>query len=410
MINQLDFFPKLQEDLKVRTLSGGAVSMVSLGAILVLFFSELARYSSVAKTEHVIVDTQRETGLSINFDITFHQLPCSLISVDAKDSFGEHQTNVNHHITKLRLDKDGKPIDDSPTKMKLKETLETEDLKALSAKDKQTATTTKTEVVNSEEKSIDKGKKAHKCLSCYGAEASPDQCCNTCDELRTAYISKGWAMEALKTTVQCQQEHVSERVGLVNHEGCRLTGYLNVTRVAGNFHLSPGRTRDIQSVHVYDLGAFSDGKFNISHSIHTLSFGEAFPGSQNPLDGINKIFDQTSKVKIGMFQYFIKVVPTKYKRLDGTVIATNQFSVTDHLKELGDLHSLKPGNLPGVFVHYDFSPMRVEISESRESVAHFLTQLCAILGGVFTVAGMVDQMVYQSTRRMRKKVSLGKFS
>lgn len=35
-----------------------------------------------------------------------------------------------------------------------------------------------------------------------------------------------------------------------------------------------------------------------------------------------------------MFQYFVKVVPTIYSGLDGTVINTNQFSVTEHYRQL----------------------------------------------------------------------------
>lgn len=31
----------------------------------------------------------------------------------------------------------------------------------------------------------------------------------------------------------------------------------------------------------------------------------------------------------------------------------------------------------------------VDVLEHRQSFFHFLTQLCAIIGGVFTVAGMV---------------------
>ena len=41
---------------------------------------------------------------------------------------------------------------------------------------------------------------------------------------------------------------------------------------------------------------------------------------------------------------------------------------------------------------------------------HFLTQLCAILGGVFTVAGMVDRLVYSSLKSFEKKLSLNKLS
>jgi hypothetical protein len=31
-----------------------------------------------------------------------------------------------------------------------------------------------------------------------------------------------------------------------------------------------------------------------------------------------------------MYQYFIKVVPTQYNYLNGTLLETNQFSVTQH--------------------------------------------------------------------------------
>lgn len=33
-----------------------------------------------------------------------------------------------------------------------------------------------------------------------------------------------------------------------------------------------------------------------------------------------------------MFQYYIKIVPTTYVRKDGSVLQTNQFSVTKHQK------------------------------------------------------------------------------
>jgi hypothetical protein len=40
--------------------------------------------------------------------------------------------------------------------------------------------------------------------------------------------------------------------------------------------------------------------------------------------------------------------------------------------------------------------------QSRKSLAHFLTSTCAIVGGVLTVAGIVDAAVYQSRIRMSK--------
>ena len=59
---------------------------------------------------------------------------------------------------------------------------------------------------------------------------------------------------------------------------------------------------------------------------------------------------------------------------------------------------------------YDLSPMMVKLTEYRHSVTHFLTGVCAIVGGVFTVAGMLDGMLYHSTRAIKKKIDLGKAS
>lgn len=62
----------------------------------------------------------------------------------------------------------------------------------------------------------------------------------------------------------------------------------------------------------------------------------------------------------------------------------------------------------GVFFMYDLSPMMVQLTESRRSLAHFLTGVCAIVGGVFTVAGMLDSMLYHSQKALKKKIELGK--
>lgn len=44
----------------------------------------------------------------------------------------------------------------------------------------------------------------------------------------------------------------------------------------------------------------------------------------------------------------------------------------------------------GCFVFYDLSPIKVHIIESRSSFLHYLTNLCAIVGGVFAVSGLLD--------------------
>ena len=109
-----------------------------------------------------------------------------------------------------------------------------------------------------------------------------------------------------------------------------------------------------------------------------------------------------------MYHYYIKIIPTTYVRQDGSTVFTNQFSVTRHSKQIspakGDL------GMPGIFFNYELSPLMVKYTEKSKSFGHFATNLCAIIGGVFTVAGLFDSFLYHSIRAIERKIELGKFS
>lgn len=81
-----------------------------------------------------------------------------------------------------------------------------------------------------------------------------------------------------------------------------------------------------------------------------------------------------------------------YRFLNGTTIQTNQYSVTEHLRHVN------PGSgrgLPGVFFFYEVSPLHVEITEQyRKGWVEFFTSVCAVVGGVVTVMGMLDQFLF----------------
>lgn len=55
----------------------GSVSAVSFLIMLVLFLSELSAYLRITTTEHLVVDTLIGQKILINFDVTFHALPCA---------------------------------------------------------------------------------------------------------------------------------------------------------------------------------------------------------------------------------------------------------------------------------------------------------------------------------------------
>ena len=140
----------------------------------------------------------------------------------------------------------------------------------------------------------------------------------------------------------------------------------------------------------------------MTHTIKKLSFGHEYPGLVNPLDDH---FELTEDVGSAMYQYFVKVVPTKYRKLGGTEVKSNQYSVTTHKRVMNP--ALGEHGLPGVFFMFELSPILVQLSEQSASFTHFITSLCAIIGGVFTVAGMIDGMIYQTTRVWEKN-RLGK--
>ncbi|XP_072175388.1 endoplasmic reticulum-Golgi intermediate compartment protein 3-like [Diadema setosum] len=382
-LRQFDAYPKTLEDFRVKTFGGAAVTIVSSILMVTLFVSELNFYLTKEVIPELYVDATRGEKLRINMEIVFPKMPCAYLSIDAMDISGEQQLDVDHNMFKKRLDKMGKAISEG----------EKEEIGKNTEEEKQ-----KEEVVTMPDLDPDR------CESCYGAETPGLKCCNTCDEVQEAYRRKGWAFSNPESIEQCKREGFAQKIQLQKEEGCEVYGYLEVNKVAGNFHFAPGKSFQQHHVHVHDLQPYAGGKFNMTHHIKTLSFGMEYPGMENPLDS-TKVIDTKGS---SMFQYFVKIVPTTYTKLDKTVTRTNQYSVTRHEKQVTTTFSAGEHGLPGIFVLYELSPLMVRFTEKQRSFMHFLTGVCAIIGGVFTVAGLIDSMIYHSARAIQKKIDLGK--
>ncbi len=51
--------------------------------------------------------------------------------------------------------------------------------------------------------------------------------------------------------------------------------------------------------------------------------------------------------------------------------------------------------MPGIFFVYEMSPFMIEAKGSTIPFTHLLTKLCAIVGGVLTVVGVLDSLVFK---------------
>ncbi|KAG6007285.1 hypothetical protein E4U21_006203 [Claviceps maximensis] len=415
---KLDAFTKTVDEARIRTTSGGVVTIVSLLVVLFLSWGEWADYRRVVVHPELVVDKSRGQRMEIHLNITFPKMPCELLTLDVMDVSGEQQHGVAHGINKVRLQPEaqgGGVID----------------VKSLNLHDDSA-------------EHLDPSY----CGGCYGATAPPEAtkagCCNTCEEVREAYAAHGWAFGRGENVEQCTREHYAERLDEQREEGCRIEGGLQVNKVVGNFHLAPGRSFSNGNMHIHDLKNYweapSGKQHDFSHTIHTLRFGPEIPAHiadrlgannrpwtknhQNPLDGSKQVTTDPAF----NYMYFVKIVPTSYLPLgwqknrgstggmtyaigDGT-LETHQYSVTSHKRSLSGGNDAAEGHaerqhsqggIPGIFFAYDISPMKViNREEPAKSFTGFLAGLCAIVGGTLTVAAAVDRGLFEGASRIKK--------
>ena len=384
---KLDLFPKIEKEYQLQSSQGGAVSLLSYFFMFILFLSEFRSYAKTNITEHLKVDNEAEGRLKINLNITFPKLSCADADLVAMDVAGEHQLGISHTIHKHRLDSDGKSIGEKfQSRLKTKHD------------------------TTPEKKALPKDY----CGSCYGAGEQAKSCCNTCDSVKQAYASKGWDVSGVIVTAeQCSREKDDPAASAIQGEGCNVEGFLAVNKVAGNIHFALGKSRSVNGRLIHQFSPSQLNHFDTSHKINELSFGESFPGQSNVLDNKVNIINP-EKSLTGVFQYYIKVIPTRYTKSNGyTVLKSNQYSYTEKFVGVGEghpqheeakkEHQPHQGNghmhpsiiraLPGVFFIYDLSPFVVLKTEESSSFLHFLVRLCAVLGGVFSLSTMVERLV-----------------
>ncbi|KAL7435453.1 hypothetical protein ACHAXM_006184 [Skeletonema potamos] len=456
LLKKVDFFPKTDIDYEIRTERGAQLTFIGYLLMLILILAEFITWTSSNSEaiEHIVVDTSIGKRMRVNLNITFMGLHCDDLHLDVIDVAGDSQMDISDNMFKRRLSlQGGRPIGTRANTNN--DAVQKVEANIKAAEDKKVQDLLKAALPKDY------------CGPCYGAAESEGDCCNTCDDVLTRYKNKRWNENAVQPLAeQCIREGRGkvEPKRMSKGEGCNLHGHFTVNRVAGNFHIAMGEGVDRDGRHIHQFLPEDRINFNASHVIHELSFLDEEYGDivgvhangkkkrkkkgidgERSMNGVTKIVTEDTGTT-GLFQYFIKVVPTVYKGdiLDDLglelknskaekVLETNRYFYTERFRPLlGEVHEEailsgdsdrgmagahiggKTGGtlhekaehhatanavLPGVFFVYEIYPFAVEITKNRVPLAHLLIRIMATIGGVMTIMKWIDGALYSREKK-----------
>lgn len=172
-------------------------------------------------------------------------------------------------------------------------------------------------------------------------------------------------------------------------QGCRLTGSFAVMRLPGNFHVASHTFAPIIR-EFREKG--KDIHFNLTHTIHHISFEEEKDislirekfneGIMTPMDGFYLVDDTQGT----LLNYYIDIIPTEYEDIDGSTYEAFQFTYKQKKVDSGRM-------IPTIFFRYDISPMKMKYTKYYPGHFDGLINICAIFGGMFTIAGIIDSLL-----------------
>lgn len=443
----------MPKDLTESTLIGALVSVLAATTIITLVILELTSFLRV-KTEHkVVVEDSRDGNLlRLNFDISFPKLSCEFASVDVTDVVGDTRFNVTTTVSKLALDENqesvpGRIVDH---RHEVKHEVVHTHLDETHAVDLNEETFLKfldehpvvfvnffapwcswcQKLAPVWEKAAETVHKKYEGESSVIRLAKVD--CTLHRQLCMANYVQGYpSMRVFRhgsdlkrgtfgkhdayngdRTVEALTKYadflVSKESALaatptVRSPGCRLKGFVDVHKVPGAVFVT---ARSI-SGHSFDTS-----EMDMSHIVHKLEFGapiedhylvsKMFPSALEAknMGRLNKRSFQSSTPHTTQ-EHYLQVVKTS--------IETRKFGRKKKFIETyqytAHSHNFQTQELPRATFRYDLSPMQVVVSDESIALYHFVTTLCAIVGGVLSVAGAVDGILNSLVGKLSKQNS-----
>eukprot|EP00501_MAST-03F_sp_TOSAG23-6_P001699 GSMAST32.ASY1.ANO1.1770.1 assembled CDS len=448
-IRRWDLYKKVPDDLYVSTYSGACLSFFGILIMTLLFGLELQSFLKVTTTTDIVlergeVSSDSHSGmLSINFNITVHDLPCEFASVDISDVTGERKHDIHQNIKKVRVDHRGRHLGKIKSKLAALEQILQEDASGEVHSDPVTGETFEDYVRDNSDQVIMMNFYAPWCIWCQRLEPVWEKAAaklmgkhehiapitfakvNCVEEKQlcqkhyirgypTIYIFTGGGLSPLEAyhgertvtgLITKAYETLSRKefkdhadlkkrheLDVVGHEGCNVSGRLLVKRVPGNFHMNLVSPR-------YDT---ENGMVNSSHTVHKLNFGD--PINARYTDKLDDREFHTTRNSY-TFVHYLKVVSKSFHFDSSTEEDDRKMHYYSYVCFPHEFeHKEDDGTPPSIMFQYDLSPMTVVTSFTKKPIYHFITNFCAIIGGVFTVIGIIDRFLGSILQGFNKKV------
>lgn len=327
IVQELDAFPKVPDSYQETTATGGGISLLTFVLIAILVISEIQYYMASQLKYEYDIDPDFEGKLKLNIDITV-AMKCSHVGADILDLTGQNAETFGH------LKEEDVIFELSPRQKTF----------------------------------FDMVKHVNTYLR------------NEYHAIHEFLWNTGY--NTISSSMPPRDDDTTKAP-----DACRFHGTLVVNKVAGNFHITAGKSVPVfPRGHAHLSFMMKESDYNFSHRIVHFSYGDPTLGIVNPLEGEEKIVTDNNH----MFQYFVQVVPTLVETKFSNA-NTFQYAATEQNRTIS--HSKGSHGVPGIYFKYDLSSIRVHVREEHQPYWQFFARLCGIVGGIFATSGLLHQMV-----------------
>lgn len=208
------------------------------------------------------------------------------------------------------------------------------------------------------------------------------------DDEKQAEEEKKWNDPAIQKKKAFHHKVGSKDWKDSEHPGCQISGFLLLDRAPGNFHILA------RSKH-HDLVAEMT---NVSHMVNELYIGDPtamhwtktqrsmMPDEvQHTLSPLNGNVYSTNELHES-YHHYMKLIATK---VDGMQVGSRELVFYQMLAN-SQLSYYDARVTPEAKFAYDLSPIAVKYLVKTRKWYDYLTSIFAIIGGVFTVVGMIE--------------------